>query len=277
MMAAKSQKLSLSTASITTVKTYTLRVSLPGHGDCWRKIEIKSDQTLQTLHQAIQAAFDFDDDHLYSFFLSNKAWDKKTEYSLPEGVSPYGDMFDTFGEDQGGIEEIEETETNPFDLNVALDELSGKDPDKRKVYQEALDIFESLKPNKWKTFADEWSSKLAIESGEFIFQITRLKMLKELLQEIEHDMQSDVRTVTIEDLKLRVNKKFMYLFDYGDEWRFQVQVVSINKNVIDTSDFPRVIETFGEAPLQYPNEDDDWMFELEDGDEFEDGDESEDE
>ncbi len=249
------------------VKTYTFRVAPRGNNTCWCKIEMKPDQTLEELHLAIQSAYEFDNDHLYSFFMSNKAWDTKTEYSLPEGVSPYGDMFDTFGEDQGeieAIEEVEETEIDPFDLNVALDELSAKDPDKRKVYEEALDVLEKLKPKQWKTSVDEWSSKVGIDSDEFIFQITRLAMLKDLLQEIEHEMQSDVRTVTLESLKLRVNKKFLYLFDYGDEWRFQVQLIAINKAALDGDDFPRLVEFFGKPPSQYPG------WESEDDDEFED-------
>src|SRR5258705_13617847 len=99
--------------------------------------------------------------------------------------------------------------------------------------------------------------------------MSELMLIKEMLEDLRHEKVSDVRNVTIEDLKLRVNKKFMYLFDYGDEWRFQVQVISINKEAPDSPVFPRMVETFGEAPLQYPNADDEWIWELEDGDEFE--------
>jgi len=47
----------------------------------WRIIEIKGDQTLSDFHMAIQNAFNWDNDHMYSFFLSNKKWDRMTEYS----------------------------------------------------------------------------------------------------------------------------------------------------------------------------------------------------
>ena len=47
--------------------------------------------------------------------------------------------------------------------------------------------------------------------------------------EIESIEPGDVRTTTIDSLDLRPRKKFMYLFDYGDEWRFTVQVHAINK------------------------------------------------
>jgi len=40
-------------------------------------------QTLVTLHKAIQRAFVWYDDHLYSFFLSGRKWDRDSEYTKP--------------------------------------------------------------------------------------------------------------------------------------------------------------------------------------------------
>jgi hypothetical protein len=76
------------------VKTYTLHVSVPGTGRVWRKIEISANQTLEDLHWAIQDAYDFAADHLYSFFMSNQAWDPSSEYSLPEGATPWDDALE---------------------------------------------------------------------------------------------------------------------------------------------------------------------------------------
>jgi hypothetical protein len=47
----------------------------------WREVEVRADQTLADLGEAIPAAFDFDDHHLWSFFLSGKPWDRASEYS----------------------------------------------------------------------------------------------------------------------------------------------------------------------------------------------------
>lgn len=49
----------------------------------WRDIEILESQTLVALHRAIQRAFVWYDDHLYSFFLSDKGWDEDSEYTKP--------------------------------------------------------------------------------------------------------------------------------------------------------------------------------------------------
>ena len=50
-----------------------------------REIEIAANNTLGDLGFAILDAYDFDNDHLWSFYLSGKAWDKETEYAYHMG------------------------------------------------------------------------------------------------------------------------------------------------------------------------------------------------
>ncbi len=64
---------------------YRFLVTLEWDTEVWRRIEVRGDQTLHDLHEAIQDAFDWDDDHLYAFYLSGKAWDSMTEYESPAG------------------------------------------------------------------------------------------------------------------------------------------------------------------------------------------------
>lgn len=71
-------------SSIAHTTVYRLKVALQWEKSRWRRLEITGDQTLHHLHNAIQEAFDWDNDHLYSFFLSNKAWDARSEYSHPQ-------------------------------------------------------------------------------------------------------------------------------------------------------------------------------------------------
>ena len=61
------------------------QVKLAWKKSVWRRIDVRGDQTLHDLHRAIQRAFDWDDDHLYAFFLSGKAWDTQSEYASPFG------------------------------------------------------------------------------------------------------------------------------------------------------------------------------------------------
>ncbi|CAG0936916.1 hypothetical protein TFLX_05813 [Thermoflexales bacterium] len=65
------------------VKTFVLRVSHRALPKVWRDIEIAADQTLEDLHLMIQQAFDWNDDHLYSFFMSGQVYDQTTEIGSP--------------------------------------------------------------------------------------------------------------------------------------------------------------------------------------------------
>ena len=132
---------------------YRFKVRLQWDRRVWRIIEILDHQTLVDLHYAIQDAFNWDNDHMYSFFLSGRAWDGLTEIA------------------------------GPFDL-------------------------------------DREDSPVADE-------------------------------VEIADLELQLNQEFLYLFDYGDELRHEVELVEVLP-VPEAGTFPRVVEQHGEAPPQYP-------------------------
>ena len=203
------------------MKTYTFHVSIPGFGRVWRKIEMEVNQTLEDLHLAIQAAFDFDDDHLYSFFMSGRAWDESTEYSLPEGVDPYGLYLDGFDEEQEG----EETQTQEEPA-----------PPPGFTEEEAREALVVLK--------DE--SLSAEEKRE------RLGPLWDLLLDAFLDSlgPGDVRETTLESLNLERGREFLYIFDYGDEWRFRIRLHAINPDASE-GDYPRIVQSVGEAPEQY--------------------------
>jgi hypothetical protein len=50
-------------------------------------------------------------------------------------------------------------------------------------------------------------------------------------------------------------KKMLFLFDYGDEWRFQVELMSLGEKAPKTR-YPKVVSSVGKAPPQYPSFDD---------------------
>ena len=131
-------------------KTYVISVSLMK--GCYRHIRIASNKTLDDLSTAILKAFDFDNDHLYAFFMDNKRWSDDDPYFLqPE----YGE----------------------------------RDAAKYKLAQ------------------------VGLEKG----------------------------------------KKFLYLFDFGDEWWFSCKVLNVIDDVYEATE---VVRSVGEAPEQYPSYDD---------------------
>ncbi|OPX87216.1 MAG: Plasmid pRiA4b ORF-3-like protein [Pelotomaculum sp. PtaB.Bin104] len=119
----------------------------------WRRIRLSALNTLDHLHEAIQEAFGFADDHLYAFFMDGRPWSS--------------DVFWCRGGD----------EPPPY-------------ADKAMI------------------------SALGLKRGQ----------------------------------------RFLYLFDFGDEWKFEVKVEEIMQSDIPPAK-PKIIESKGAAPEQYPEPD----------------------
>ncbi len=72
-------------AEIDPNQTITFKVKLNCRKKIWRKIELKASNSLEDLHDAIQVAFGWDNDHLYSFFMDNDVNSREfdAEYTCP--------------------------------------------------------------------------------------------------------------------------------------------------------------------------------------------------
>jgi hypothetical protein len=65
-------------------QAYVFIAKLDGWPGVRRSIAVRADQTLADLHDALQAAFDWDNDHLYAFWLDGKFWSRNgTQYVHP--------------------------------------------------------------------------------------------------------------------------------------------------------------------------------------------------
>ncbi len=62
---------------------FLFKTILEGAPDCSRTVALQSEQTLEVLHLAIQDAFEWDADHLYSFFMNNKPYDWRYTFVCP--------------------------------------------------------------------------------------------------------------------------------------------------------------------------------------------------
>jgi hypothetical protein len=62
---------------------YAFKVKFMYAKRIYRTIELRSKQTLEDLHSAIQRAIRWDDDHLYSFFLNGERWDERYRFASP--------------------------------------------------------------------------------------------------------------------------------------------------------------------------------------------------
>src|SRR5207248_6313535 len=65
-------------------QVFVLSADLVGFPGVRRTIAVRDDQTLVDVHHALQAAFGWDDDHLYSFWLKGEFWAPDgSEYTHP--------------------------------------------------------------------------------------------------------------------------------------------------------------------------------------------------
>ncbi len=120
-------------------------------GSATRTIALKPEQTLDDLHLAIQEYYNWDNDHLYAFYMDNKPYSNKECYNHPMGNEP------------------------PFANKIKL-----------------------------------------------------------------------------KDLNLRKNKKFLYLFDFGDDNIFDLKFVEKKLNTdFASQDFPLLVSKKGRNPRQY--------------------------
>jgi len=136
----------------------SLILSVSVQTGCYRHIQISENATLYELHEEILDSFDFCDDHMHAFFMTNRAWDNDGEYICPDG-----------------------------DLDWALE------------------------------FSD---------------------------------------MVKLSDFHLSKGSKFLYIFDFGDEWRFQIKVLRVIDEPIKVS---TVLRSVGQIS-QYGDDDDDEDF-----------------
>ena len=71
--------------------------------------------------------------------------------------------------------------------------------------------------------------------------------------------QSDARSVkrtSIVEAFPAPRSRMTFLFDYGDGWEFRVEMIGYGKKERGLK-YPRVLKVLGEAPEQYPTDDDD--------------------
>ncbi len=128
---------------------YLFKVTvLPG---VWRKIMLSHLHTLLDLHNSIQDAFDFDDDHLYSFFMDAKRYSRNAYESPNSENGPYVDevnigelelyegqrilyLFD-YGDSWEFNIVLEKIDSDgPLPLNPKIVEKKGKAPEQYRCF-----------------------------------------------------------------------------------------------------------------------------------------------
>jgi Plasmid pRiA4b ORF-3-like protein len=90
--------------------------------------------------------------------------------------------------------------------------------------------------------------------GDYVFDSA---VRYELFADLEGGGEArSVKRTTVAQAFPEVGFKMQFLFDYGDEWRFQVEVIGLGEKV-PKARYPKLLKAAGKAPPQYPPEDND--------------------
>ena len=77
----------------------------------------------------------------------------------------------------------------------------------------------------------------------------------ELFADLDGDSESrSVKRTTVTQAFPELGSKMQFLFDYGDSWQFQVEVIGLGEKV-PKARYPKILKTVGKAPPQYPDPD----------------------
>jgi hypothetical protein len=279
------------------MKTYTFKVSLADDEDIWRKIELPASWTLEDLHYTIQDAFEFDGSHLYSFFMSGEAWDSSTEYTLTDDEDFGEELSDEDTEEwsmddldapviASDDEDVSNTEatiggiardgvsSDSTEMPVSLDQLSEQPAESQPTPADIRALLAELKNNP--ELRAEMTRQLSEQAGippamadmvlsnaDSLLSMLPDEMVQQLMGPLggqfddNEEVAGDVREVQLDQLELAVGKEFLYIYDFGDDWEFDVQVEAVNDSDVTEDELPRLIDAAGEAPSQYEDGEED--------------------
>ncbi len=89
------------------------------------------------------------------------------------------------------------------------------------------------------------------------WQLNKSEKMYELFADMEDQGIEPTGAESVEKTKIsevwqNIGDKMMMLFDYGDDWRFVVELIGFGEKQPKIK-YPRVIKTLGPAPEQYPH------------------------
>lgn len=81
--------------------------------------------------------------------------------------------------------------------------------------------------------------------------MTETQPMYELFADIGEESEGmSVEKTAVGEAFVKPGHKMMFLFDYGDEWLFLVELLGIGKK-IPRARYPKLLSIVGEAPVQY--------------------------
>lgn len=67
------------------------------------------------------------------------------------------------------------------------------------------------------------------------------------------DKERDLRSIRLSEIYPLNRRRLYYLFDFGDDWTFEIRKSKGSKSPVAGVRYPRVVDSVGPNPEQYPN------------------------
>lgn len=235
---------------------YFLRATLSDfeareRGQPYRLLAVLPDSSLYELAQAITDAFSFDFDHAFGFYDNlQHPYQAKERYEL---------FVDLEADEAAELEPDDEIAVAIAGALAAIDNDALDERIQRAVREIMQEELLAHIPSALQEQARERLPGLL----DALAEEATPGLAETFAEEDEADWLEEealgVRDSTVAEAFNQVGKKLLFLFDYGDEWRFIVKFMRAEEAQADV-EYPLLVESVGEAPEQYP--------ELEDEDEL---------
>jgi Plasmid pRiA4b ORF-3-like protein len=244
-----------------------------------RTIAVDANADLYALAKAINRAFDFDFDHAFGFYDNLKdPYGANTKYELfadsgGADASPFGELTlgalpDALGEDLmqqlAGIDPAAlavARATQQVDFATLQHEIESELEE--IVFQHAFKRFQDAFLPHIPTEHREAARRMLEEMAREAYRTPSDEELGGLMDDFEPvpgGLQVDEGTLGVKGTPIlsvfsSERPKWCYLFDYGDDWTFEVAFLRLEGREARAR-YPKVLESKGQAPEQYPDWDD---------------------
>ena len=216
-------------------------------GQPYRVLAVRETSSLYDLALAINQAFGFDFDHAFGFFDNLKN---------PYGAKERYELFADLEEDLEDLDEDELEQTIGAALDEALEEELGMLSEEERqeletTFKEMRNLIEGMDPEEARgVLVDNLLQDVPEEDREEVRALLAdVFTLTDMGDEEDEPESRSVKGTPVSEAFVK-GKKLLYLFDYGDEWRFIVQCQRIEE-AEPKKRYPKVLEAKGDAPEQY--------------------------
>jgi Plasmid pRiA4b ORF-3-like protein len=91
--------------------------------------------------------------------------------------------------------------------------------------------------------------------GNILRSPVKYELFADMAETRDDSEAGSVERTRICDVFRKTGRKMTFLFDYGDNWEFRVELIGQNAKEREAK-YPRVLKKVGRAPEQYPQEED---------------------